>query len=214
MKQMFKVLFFLFLFGCGTDIDQLKDCYDGCQKQETEADRDRVVYVPVPGPAGKDGVDGRNGHNAVIEFLDAPSCINGGKIFLTAIDTNENDLLDTEDTNIKSVTICNGLNGSDGSKGEKGDKGDAGATGPQGPAGQSSPYLPVELLNPCGDASEVYDEILVRLYDGTILASFSDKENGQNTRFSIVGPGSYKTTDGDACYFTIDASGNLTNQHH
>ena len=77
----------------------------------------------------------------------------------------------------------------------KGDRGDA------GPAGQAAV---LEVIDPCGPQS-AHDEVLLRLANGQLLASFSDAASGQNTRFSVIGPGSYITTDGTACRFTVGA---------
>jgi hypothetical protein len=147
------------------------------------------------------GGTGGNGHNAVVSTAPtAASCSNGGVTLLTAVDTNDNGRLDIgSDSNIMSQEICNGLDGQDGKDG-------------LGVA--SSPYMTTELINPCGDASGVNDEVLLRLYNGIILASLSDKFNGNNTRLSVLSPGTYSTTDDDHCTFTITSDGQITNEHH
>lgn len=65
------------------------------------------------------------------------------------------------------------------------------------------------LIDPCGDALGKVDEILLKLSTGQILASFSDNSAGQNTRFAVIGPGNYSTTDGTNCHFTVDSNGNI-----
>jgi hypothetical protein len=56
-----------------------------------------------------------------------------------------------------------------GPAGQPGIDGAAGATGPQGPTGANgldappTPYTPTALLNPCGDAPGVADEVLLQL---------------------------------------------------
>lgn len=67
----------------------------------------------------------------------------------------------------------------------------------------------VSIIDPCGDAVNVHDEVLLKLSDGKILASFSDTTAGKNTRFSVLTQGSYVTTDGSNCSFSVDASGNV-----
>jgi hypothetical protein len=52
------------------------------------------------------------------------------------------------------------------------------------------------------------------LSNGTILASFSDNISGYNTRWSVLVPGSYSTTDGDGCSFTVDNTGTFTYENH
>lgn len=79
--------------------------------------------------------------------------------------------------------------------GPKGDKGDDGKDGLD---------AIMEIVDPCGDAPGIYDEVLIRMNDGRLLASFSDAASGQNTRFSIIVPGSYVTTDGSNCHFTVN----------
>lgn len=68
----------------------------------------------------------------------------------------------------------------------------------------------VEALDVCGDSPGHIDEVLLRLSDGTLLASFSDNVNGLNTRFSIIPPGNYQTSDGTSCFFTVHNDGTVT----
>lgn len=90
-------------------------------------------------------------------------------------------------------------------KGPKGDTGAAGADGRDGADGQDAelpPYAIVELIDVCG-AQGPHDEVLLRFANGQLLASFSDNTSGKNTRFSLLGPGSYITSDGTNCNFTV-----------
>lgn len=64
-----------------------------------------------------------------------------------------------------------------------------------------------QLIDPCDDAPGKIDEVLLRLSSGRILASVSDSQGGHNTRFSIVPAGSYTTTDGTGCRFSVNAAG-------
>lgn len=68
----------------------------------------------------------------------------------------------------------------------------------------------VAIIDPCGDSAGIHDEVLLRLQDNSILASFSDSASGSNTRFSLIDAGSYVTTDGSNCHFTVSASGAVT----
>jgi hypothetical protein len=77
-----------------------------------------------------------------------------------------------------------------------------------------TPYTIVELINPCGDAPNVYDELLLRLANGMILASFSNSTSGAYTRFSLLPAGNYMTTDGDNCLFSVTSTGAITNERH
>lgn len=91
-----------------------------------------------------------------------------------------------------------------------------GPMGPQGLPGADgvdapiTPFSNVTVVDPCGDAPTVVDEVLLKLGDGTVLASFSDNANGANTRFSLLNPGTYMTSDGSNCVFTVSNDGNIT----
>ena len=73
---------------------------------------------------------------------------------------------------------------------------------------------PTVLVNPCGDAPNVVDEVFVKLSNGTLLASMSADVNGSNTRLVVLEPGRYQTTDGDQCQFTITPEGDVTDESH
>jgi len=64
------------------------------------------------------------------------------------------------------------------------------------------------ILDPCGDGVG-WDEVFLRLADGTIVASFSDNVHGENTRFTILPHtnGVYVTTDGTSCVFKVKTNG-------
>lgn len=89
-------------------------------------------------------------------------------------------------------------------RGPQGLPGERGETGPQGPAAI------LEVIDPCGDAPGVVDEILLRLADGSVLCSFSANASGQNTRLAILPTGSYVTSDGSNCNFTVNANGTIS----
>lgn len=67
----------------------------------------------------------------------------------------------------------------------------------------------VGIVDICGDAPGIVDEVLLKLSNGRFLASFSDNAAGQNTRFSILGNGNYISTDGSHCAIHIQ-DGNVT----
>lgn len=150
------------------------------------------------GDSGLNGSNGQSGLNSVIALTDAPSCVNGGTTILSGLDLNSNGVLDASEVSVSSQ-VCNGTDGLNGSNGQ-----DA----------SPSPFTPVSIVNPCGDAPGIYDEVFLKLQNGTLIASFSDNANGQNTRFSVLTAGSYQTTDGDNCVFTLDSSGNITSENH
>lgn len=162
--------------------------------------------APVSESQGLQGIKGERGargYAAVISsssFSTSVACIAGGINILTATDTNENGILDSEDSNILASTLCNGVNGVDGQNGQDGQDGQDAVL---------PPFAPVAILDPCGDHPSIFDEVLLKLANGQVLASFSDNVSGLNTRFSLIGPGTYRTTDGSSCLFTIDSNGNL-----
>lgn len=80
-----------------------------------------------------------------------------------------------------------------------------GAVGQMGASGQdgrdlaAGPYTIVGIIDPCGKQS-AYDEVLIRLGNSQLLAHYSD---GAKQFFVLIGPGSYRTTDGTNCHFEV-----------
>lgn len=169
-----------------------------------------------PGVSGEAGV---NGHSVVFSTLDvATSCSNGGRTILIGLDLNDNFVLDAADGNIQSNEICNGTNGSNGADGVDGQDGSNGADGQNGSDGSNghdgvsptlSPFMPTELVSFCGDVTRTWSEVGFRLANGMIVASFSENENGKNTRWTVIIPGTYRTTDGYSCNFTVTNTGQI-----
>lgn len=86
-----------------------------------------------------------------------------------------------------------------------------GPTGPQGIPGMPAPptaYTVAGVVDPCGDAPGIYDEVFLRFANGNLVASFSDNINGYNTRLSELPDGNYVTTDGSGCNFNVSTLGN------
>jgi septation ring formation regulator EzrA len=67
-----------------------------------------------------------------------------------------------------------------------------------------------QVVDPCGDTPNKYDEVIFKMSNGTYVASFSDNVSGLNTRFSVLPVGNYQTTDGTNCRFSVNANGTLT----
>lgn len=100
-----------------------------------------------------------------------------------------------------------------GKQGDVGPAGPAGERGAQGIPGINaivSAYSIDSVIDPCGDAPGVIDEVLLKLHNGQLLVSFSDNTKGDNTRFAILSAGNYHTTDGSNCNFSVDSLGNVT----
>ncbi len=71
----------------------------------------------------------------------------------------------------------------------------------------------VAVVDPCGAQGLVPNEVLLRLSNGTLLASYSDTAAGLNTRFAVLGNGTFSTTDSTHCVFTV-TNGVLSNEHN
>lgn len=57
-----------------------------------------------------------------------------------------------------------------------------------------------ELIDPCGDNPGHFDEVVLRLGTGELLVYF---ESGSNRFLSLIGNGSYSTTDSQHCHFSV-----------
>lgn len=84
---------------------------------------------------------------------------------------------------IKSATVCDGFDGEDGED----------AT--------PSPYDIVDIVRPCNGTG--HSEVLLVLQNGTVLVSMSGDATGTNTRLGVLTDGTYVTTDGNSCTFTL-----------
>ena len=76
----------------------------------------------------------------------------------------------------------------------------------------------VSIYNPCG-VQNAYDEVLLKLSNGTYLASFSQNGSALTTRFVVLSDGDYVTTDGagnlsNNCHFTISNNGTVISDEH
>lgn len=198
------LLLVLLLCACGREDIRRQNCTiygDQCH----DTDEPEIIQGPKgeQGPSGAKGLPGKNGHSLTFQTLLTSSCLNGGHTVLMAVDLNDNNMVDPLiDGNLSSMEICNGQDGSNGTNGQDG------ADAPP------SEFTPVEIVDPCSDAPNIFDEVFLRLFNGQLLWSLSDNANGLNTRFSLAVPGSWKTTDGSACFFSIDSSYNLYNEHY
>lgn len=166
----------------------------GCGVPAPKAEKGAKGDVGAPGndgSKGDSGSSGSNGHSVLVETTSSVNCSNGGTTVILATDANDNGTIGAGDTGLKSFDVCNGAAGSNGLN------------------AAPTPFTPVAIIDPCGDTANIFDEVFLKLANGTLLASFSDKANGQNTRWSILVPGNYITTDGSNCHFTVTSSGNV-----
>lgn len=191
MKLSCKISILLFLTSCGYE-PPLDQCIGGGTKCEHGE--------PIQGPKGDKGDTGPQGRQG--------------------------------DRGPSGHVGPSGIPGNPGAPGPKGDKGDSctvtsaingaiisceNGTSVLILNGEDAPptaYSIVELVDPCGDAPGIYDEVFLRLQNGLLVASFSDNSNGKNTRFAVLTPGSYQTTDGSGCYFSINSNNEVYNEHY
>jgi hypothetical protein len=143
---------------------------------KTDIEPDMVV---VEGQPGRDGVDGRDGSDGA-----AGAGCEVSEILPSLLAPAGGALISCGPN---TVIVYNGVNGEDGED----------ATLP--------PTSIVEVIDPCGDAPGIFDEVLLKLENDQILASFSQNQSGLNTRFSLLTPGTYGTTDGTSCVFTVNS---------
>lgn len=159
-----------------------------------EKDKNIQTMQVCNGVAGSNGTNGSNG-------ADGATGAKGDKG--DKGDAGNNGVDGTNGTNGSNGSNgsngTNGSNGSDGATGAKGDKGDKGDTGNPG---VTPSFTPVDYVQPCGPTVP-YKEVLLVLFDGSILGSFSDNASGLNTRFAFIPDGSYIDTDGSNCNFTV-----------
>lgn len=65
----------------------------------------------------------------------------------------------------------------------------------------------VETVYPCGDSPSKFDEGFLRMKSGKLIAYF---ENGGNRMLTVLGPGSYRTTDyAPYCYFDVNTGSQI-----
>lgn len=61
--------------------------------------------------------------------------------------------------------------------------------------------LYVELIDPCGDHPGYFDEVILKLPSGELVAYF--KQSGSKEFLSVLTDGNYQTTDQQKCNFTV-----------
>lgn len=155
---------------------------------------------------GDDGVNGRDGASGASCSVSATGLVSctDGTSYQIPIPSNGIDGVDGKDGSACTITsVDNGaliacgenhvvvLNGVDGKDGQDGQD------------GQDAPptaFTVTELIDPCGDAPGKFDEVLLRLANNTLIAHYAD---GAKQFLSVIGPGTYMTTDGTSCVFTV-----------
>lgn len=72
----------------------------------------------------------------------------------------------------------------------------------------------VAIKDPCGKQGNNYNEVFLKLSDGSYIASFSDNSSGKNTRFVVLEDGQFVTSDGTSCQFTVSDDGKVISNEH
>lgn len=160
------------------------------------------------GPTGAAGSNGSDGLSLVVDVqvlqVDDITC-NQTNIYQDVDRDNVFSELDVFSNGFLTCDGAVGANGADGADGEDGEDGAQGEQGEQGEAGLSADltYAIVSVFDPCGPSGG-YDEVILKLGNGKYISSFSENANGKNTRFVMLSSGgSYVTTDGTNCAFTL-----------
>lgn len=129
---------------------------------------------------GKDGVDGVDGKDGV-DGIDGKDGVDG--------------------VDGKDCTVVETLKGADITCGSSTVSIDDGVDS------VSSPYDITDILNPCGNAANIHDEVLIKTYNGDYIAYFED---GSNRYLSVLDENvQYRTTDKQKCYFKILSDGSV-----
>lgn len=170
----------------GLDLDR-NNALDGSEISQTQ-----IVCDGKNGDVGAAGPPGSNGHGVVFQVSPAPVevCSSGGSVIVMALDIFDLGVYSPADPGQQSLAVCNGHDGSNGHDG---------ADAPP------SAYTPLEVIMPCGN-SVAYKEVLLRLYNGQVLAAFSENVSGLNTRLSFLPDGTFMNTDGSNCVFSLATS--------
>lgn len=141
---------------------------------------------------GDKGDTGDSGYNSLIEtnrvesdFVLCPS--KSGVLIVSGIDMNRDSVLNVSEIT-SSTFLCDGIDGENTSL---------------------TDYTFVEIIIPC-DNIEPYSEILFRMANGQLVASFSDSLGGAFTRLSIIVPGTYQTSDKNNCVFQVSEDNEVT----
>lgn len=161
------------------------------------------VYETVDhrGVAGPQGPAGDSTDINLIRFTsDSSVCSSESGVLIQVLKVS----LLTGISVVSQAVVCDGLNGQDGDVGPSGPAGQDGADAP------ASPYQVTQVIDPCGDAPNVFDEVILKMANGNLIASFSDNANGNNTRLSLLTQGNYVTTDGSSCHFSVSAGGTIS----
>lgn len=139
---------------------------------------------------GQNGADGSSSSVTVENVISSIACPNGG--------------VRISSTTSPAVEVCNGKDGLNGEQGIQGEQGIPGMTGPQGvPGTAGSVVTPVKLCKTDNTSHPEYGlligEDLYAVYFGRTPSS----PNVHQSFLTKLTPGTYQSTGGNGCTFTI-----------
>jgi len=190
--------------SCGKELPT-DQCIEGgtkCHGKENPDDRslpekgDQGIpgAVGSAGPSGRDGSTGERGATGD-QGIQGQGCTVTGSSSGATVTCPDG----------TTTVINNGSNGTNGSNGSNGQDGQDGA---------DAPLAITEIVDVCGDAPNIQDEVLLRLGNGKLIVLFADNSNGKNPRLSVLSAGNYITSDGSNCFFTVTSTNQITNEHY
>jgi hypothetical protein len=152
------------------------DSNDNGILESTEISGKEYLCDGSNGTNGSNGKDGQDGINSLLRFSrleDITECGTAGVVIVSGKDINKNNILEAAEIEQTSY-ICDGNT-----------------------EAVESPVI--KFIDPCGDSSS-YDEVILRMSSGELVAYFED---GSRRFLSILSPGVYQTTDAQKCIFKV-----------
>ncbi len=135
------------------------------------------------GADGSNGLDGSNGQDGVgcsVQSVSAGGPAPNGGALITCGAT--------------STLVLNGTNGLDGANG---------TNGTDGADAPPTAYTIVGVVDPCGDAPGIDDEIFLQLANGQLVWLQVNSASALTARLALGRPGNWTTTDTSSCNFTV-----------
>jgi hypothetical protein len=99
---------------------------------------------------------------------------------------------------VLTVVACTGKRGHPGLNGAQGAQGIQGEQGVPGQDAVPSEFDNTEVIRPCPNSGT--KEVLLRFANGDLMAHYS---HGSHQYLTLLTPGTYVTTDGYNCRFTV-----------
>lgn len=191
MKSKLFYLIFLFISvllhaSCGKEDQARQQCVlygEECDEkgsQDKKETKTEVVVGPA-GPRGEAGSDGERGEKGEQGEAGQPGV--AGQAGADGMDGQDGESCQVSELVNGALISC----------------GDNSVVVLHGQDATPEGYTISELIDPCGDEPG-FDEVLFKTYNGTLIAHYSHA----NKQFlTVVSPGTYRTTDGHSCIFTV-----------